>query len=48
MNLKIAEARHRNPYLHELAITVYGRDNSQIELTHKVVTIMKKINKYNI
>ena len=33
MNPKIAEAHHRDPYLHELAITVYGHDNSQIELT---------------
>ena len=44
MNLKIAEAHHRDPYLRELAITgtVYGHDNSQTELTHKVATIMKK------
>ena len=48
MNPKIAKAHHRDSYLHELAITVYGHDNSQIELTHRVVTIMKKINKYNI
>ena len=48
MNPKIAKAYHRYPYLHELAITVYGHDSSQIELTHRVVTIMKKINKYNI
>ena len=48
MNPKIAKARHRDPYLYELAITVYCHDNSQIELTHGVVTIMKKINKYNI
>ena len=33
MNPKIAEAHHRDPYLHELSITVYGHDNSQIELT---------------
>ena len=33
MKPKIAEAHHRDPYLYELAITVYGRDNSQIELT---------------
>ena len=39
---KIAEAHHTDPYLHELAITVYGDDNSQIELKHKVVTIMKQ------
>ena len=48
MNPEIAEAHYRDPYLHEWAITVYGYDNSQIESTHKVVTIMKKINKYNI
>ena len=48
MNPKIAEAHHMNLYLHELAITVYGHDNSQIELRHRVVTIMKTINKYNI
>ena len=42
MNTKIAEANHRDSYLHELAITVYGHDNSQIELTQKVVKIMKK------
>ena len=48
MNHKIAVAQHRDPYLHELAITVYGHDNSRIELTHKIVKIMKKINKYNI
>ena len=48
MNPKIAEAHHRDPYLHELAITVYGHDNSQTELTHKVVTIMTNNNKYNI
>ena len=29
MNPKIAEAHHWDPYLHELAITVYGHDNSQ-------------------
>ena len=33
MNPKIVEAHHRDPYLHELAITVYDHDNSQIELT---------------
>ena len=45
MNSKIAEAHHTDAYLHELAITVYNRDNSQTGLTHKVVTIMKnKIN----
>ena len=48
MNPEIAEAHYRDPYLHEWAITVYGYDNSEIELTHKVVTIMKKITKYNI
>ena len=48
MNPKIAEAHHRDPYLHEIAIAVYGHDNSQIDLTQRVVTIMKKINKYNI
>ena len=48
MNPKIAEAYQRDPYLHELAITVYGHDNSQVELTHRVVTIMEKINKCNI
>ena len=48
MSPKIAEAHHSDPYLHELAITVYGHDNSKIELTHRIVTIMKKINKYNI
>ena len=48
MKPKIADAHHRDPYLYELAITVYGHDNSQIELAHKVVTIMKIINKYNI
>ena len=48
MNPKISEAHHRDPYLHELAIKVYVHDNSQTELTHRVVTIMKKINKYNI
>ena len=49
MNPKIAEAHHRDPFLHELAITVYGHDNSQIELTHRVVTILNKDkNKYNI
>ena len=42
MNPKIAEAHHRDPYLYELAITVYGHGNSQTELTHKVVTIIKK------
>ena len=42
MNPKIAKAHHRDQYLHELAITVYGHDNSQTELTYKVVTIMKK------
>ena len=31
INLKIAEAHHRHPYLHEFAITVYGHDNSQTE-----------------
>ena len=30
MNPKIAEAHHMDPCLHELAITVYGHDNSQI------------------
>ena len=29
MNLKMAEAHHRDPYLDELAITVYGHDNPQ-------------------
>ena len=48
MNFKIVEAQQRDPYLHEIAITVYGHDNSQIGLTHRVVTIIKKINKYNI
>ena len=48
MNPKIAEARHRGPYLHELAITVHGQDNSQTQLTHKVVTIMKKNNNNTI
>ena len=48
MNLKITEAHHMNPYLHELVITVYGHDNLQTELTYKVVTIMEKTNKYNI
>ena len=48
MNPKIAKAHHRDLYLHELAITGYGHDNSQNEITHRVVTIMKKINKYNI
>ena len=43
MNPKIAEAHHIDSYLHELAITVYGRDTEQTELTHKVVTIMKII-----
>ena len=38
----------QDPYLHELAITVYDHDNSQTELTYKVVTILKKINNYNI
>ena len=42
MNLKIVEARHSDLYLDELAITFNGHDNSQIELSHKVVTIMKK------
>ena len=42
MNPKIGEAHHRDPYLHEIAITVYDHDNSQIELPHKVVTIMNK------
>ena len=42
MNPKIAEVQHRDPYLHELANTVYGHDNSQIELTHRVMTIMKR------
>ena len=42
MNPKIAKAHHRDLYLHELDITVYGQDNSQTELTHKVVTITKK------
>ena len=42
MNPKIAEAHHGDPYLHELSITDYDHDNSQIELKHKVVTIMKK------
>ena len=41
MNSKIAEARHRDPYLHELAITVHSHDNSQTQLTHKGVTILK-------
>ena len=27
MNPKIAEAHHRDPYLHELDIAVYGHDN---------------------
>ena len=40
MDAKIAKAHHRDPYLHELAITVYGHDNSQIELTHRLMTIM--------
>ena len=42
MNPKTAEDHHTDPYLHELAITIYGHDNSQTELTHKVATIMKK------
>ena len=29
MNPKITEAHQRDPYVHELAITVYGHDNSQ-------------------
>ena len=48
MNPKIAGAHHRDPYLNELAITVYCHDNSQIELKLRVVTMMKRINKYNI
>ena len=47
MNPKIAEAHHRDPYLHELAITVYGHDNSQIELTQGSDN-NEKINKYKI
>ena len=42
MNPKIAKAHLRDPYLHELAITVYAHDNSQTQLTHKIVIIMKK------
>ena len=42
MNPKIAEVHDRDQYLHELTITVSGHDNSQTELTHKVVTTMKK------
>ena len=42
MNPKIAEAHHRDLYLHDLAITVDGHDNQQPDLTHKVVTIINK------
>ena len=45
MKPKIAEAHHRDPYLHELSITVYGHDNSQIELTHKVISDNNEKNK---
>ena len=34
MNPKIVEAHHRDPYVNELAITIYGHDNSHIELKH--------------
>ena len=49
MNPKIVEVHHRDPYVHELGITVCGHDNSQTEFnTSGSDNNEKNIYKYNI